>query len=92
MHVREREAVTKLNEIQQSDEQNGDRQVQAHLELDSALLAEGEFWRSEARIKWHCDGNWNTTYFHKIAKVKRGTQHIACLHKGERKLYTGSLE
>lgn len=53
---RVREATARLKSIQFEDPVDQEREMQAHLELDRALLIEEEFWRTKARIQWHCEG------------------------------------
>jgi len=37
------------------------------------------FWSEKARIKWHSDGDRNTAYFHRSAKIKQAYKKISTL-------------
>ncbi|WJX32857.1 hypothetical protein P8452_21136 [Trifolium repens] len=48
----------------------------AHISLDSALDLEECFWKEKARVNWHLEGDRNTGYFHRIAKIRNTTKLI----------------
>jgi hypothetical protein len=41
------------------------------------------FWQEKARLNWHLEGDRNTKYFHRIAKIKTSTKLITTLQDGE---------
>ncbi|XP_058783905.1 uncharacterized protein LOC131658652 [Vicia villosa] len=51
----------------------------AQVLLDTALQREECFWKERARVKWQADGDRNTRYFHRLAKIKQATRGICCL-------------
>jgi hypothetical protein len=78
-------AVKKLDSIQEEINVRGcldelfDQEKQANIDLENALNMEELYWRDKARTKWHCDGDRNTAYFHRIAKIKQTTKKISSL-------------
>jgi hypothetical protein len=55
----------------------------AQINLENALFMEELFWHEKSKVKWHCEGDRNTAYFHKIAKIRRATNQITSLRNGE---------
>ncbi|XP_058770393.1 uncharacterized protein LOC131644024 [Vicia villosa] len=51
----------------------------AQAELDIALQREEIFWKEKAHVKWKVDGDRNTRFFHRIAKIRQSTKKISCL-------------
>jgi hypothetical protein len=41
------------------------------------------FWHEKSKVQWHSEGDRNTAYFHKIAKLKQTTNHISTLRNGD---------
>ncbi|MCI29483.1 RNA-directed DNA polymerase (Reverse transcriptase), partial [Trifolium medium] len=60
-----------------------DQEKAAQVDLDKTLKLEEEFWREKARVKWLADGDRNTAYFHKIAKIRHVTKNISVLRHGD---------
>ncbi|XP_019459896.1 PREDICTED: uncharacterized protein LOC109359653 [Lupinus angustifolius] len=52
-----------------------------------ALKIEEEFWREKARVIWHTSGDRNTTYFHKVAKIRKVTKSLTLLRDGENNIW-----
>jgi hypothetical protein len=50
--------------------------------LDKALDMQEVFWKEKARINWHLEGDRNTAYFHRLAKIKNSTKLISSLRHG----------
>ena len=42
----------------------------AQIEFDKAVKFKEDIWQENAKLKWHIEGDRNTRYFHKIAKVR----------------------
>lgn len=45
-------------------------------ELNSILNQEESYWRQKARMKWICQGEWNTRFFHALVLDKRRRNRI----------------
>jgi hypothetical protein len=41
------------------------------------------FWHEKSKVKWHCEGDRNTTYFHKMAKIRKATNQITSIRNGD---------
>jgi len=54
--------------------------------LDITLTKQETFWRQKANLNWHLDGDRNTKYFHRIAKIKTSSKLITTLRDGEHTL------
>jgi len=55
-------AYKDLDEIQLKIDTNGCTDIL--LNLENALNQEEIFWHEKSKVKWHCEGDRNTTYFH----------------------------
>jgi hypothetical protein len=55
----------------------------ASANLEDALSKQEAFWQEKARLTWHLEGDRNTKYFHRLAKIKTSTKHITSLQDGE---------
>ena len=51
-----------------------DQEKLAKIKFHEAVKFEEEFRQENAKVKWHMEGDRNTRYFHKIAKVRCGTK------------------
>jgi hypothetical protein len=78
-----------LNQIQTHIQEHGhsdellleERTVVALYE--EALNKQEAFWQEKARLNWHLEGDRNTKYFHRLAKIKTSTKHITSLQDGD---------
>ncbi|KAK9912795.1 hypothetical protein M0R45_036636 [Rubus argutus] len=81
-------ARANLEEIQLDISLNGitedcsKKEVEAHNVLAKALLIQNHFWSSKAREKWVRDGDRNTGYFQRIAKIRRARSFLSHLRIG----------
>ncbi|PNX71458.1 ribonuclease H, partial [Trifolium pratense] len=50
---------------------------------EEALNRQEAFWQEKARVKWHLEGDRNTKYFHRLAKIKTSTKLITTLQDGD---------
>jgi len=81
-----------LQNIQQNIQINGPSEVnlleekEAHKKYEEALDRQEFFWKEKANLNWHLQGDRNTSYFHKIAKIKTSTKSISTLQNGEQVL------
>lgn len=85
IHKQVKKSVDKLDQIQYSINIAGgtddllNQEKLAKIELERALNIEEEFWKEKARINWHCDGDRNTAFFHRTAKIKQAFKKITSL-------------
>jgi len=88
-HVLVREAEEKLQVIQDNIDSLGhsddllEQQKKAQFDLQKALDIEESFWQEKSRINWHIHGDRNTSYFHKVTKIKQTTKLISSLRDGD---------
>ncbi|KAK2429733.1 hypothetical protein QL285_028147 [Trifolium repens] len=89
VHANVTAAEDKLHQIQLQIQQNGhtdallfEEKLAAKL-YEDALNKQEVFWQERARLNWHLEGDRNTKYFHRIAKIKSSTKSITSLHDGE---------
>ncbi|PNY03410.1 ribonuclease H [Trifolium pratense] len=54
----------------------------AQADLDIALDRQEVFWKERSKIKWQLEGDRNTAYFHRMAKIKNTTKIISSLKHG----------
>lgn len=52
-------------------------------ELQQALHYEEEYWREKSRVKWHCQGDRNTSYFHRLTKIRYASKAMSMLKVGD---------
>jgi NDP-sugar pyrophosphorylase family protein len=69
------------NQIQQSGNNNSLREIEkrAQSKLDDALKRQEWFWHEKSKVNWHVDGDRNTSYFHRIAKIKNTTKVMSSI-------------
>jgi hypothetical protein len=74
-----------VDEIQALLDSNGpsdtllDQEKIAQVSLENALHLEELFWHEKSKVKWHCEGDRNTSYFHKLAKIRQATNQITSI-------------
>ena len=92
VHGLVKDAETHLLNIQNQIDTSGhsdnllEQQKLAQLNLDTALAKEECFWKEKANVKWHVEGDRNTRFFHRTAKLKAKTNKITCMKDGEQML------
>jgi hypothetical protein len=85
VHEYVKDAEQKLQVIQAQIQNDGitddlmDLEKSAQCNLDKALDRQHEFWKEKARISWHLEGDRNTAYFHRLAKIKNTNKLISSL-------------
>ncbi|XP_019435469.1 PREDICTED: uncharacterized protein LOC109341956 [Lupinus angustifolius] len=79
-----------INDLLEQEERAPSELIQALLveeefwrEKSRALLVEEEFWREKSRVNWHTLGDRNTSFFHKVAKMRKVTNSIAMMQSGD---------
>jgi len=60
-----------------------EQQRAAHIQLENALNIEEDFWREKSKVKWHSDGDRDTKYFQRLAKIKNSSKLINTLMSGD---------
>ncbi|MCH80720.1 DUF4283 domain protein, partial [Trifolium medium] len=84
-----RQAEIKLQVIQDRIDGSGHSELlmkmekNAQMDLNNALNIEEMFWLEKSRVKWHLDGDRNTAYFHRMAKIKSTTKTINAIRDGD---------
>lgn len=63
----------------------------AKIYLEKALLKEEAFWKENARIKWHCEGDTNIAYSNKLIKIKQAIKKIYVLKIGDSITYNPNI-
>jgi hypothetical protein len=77
-------AFGKLDMIQQCISTDGCTETvlqenKAKIDLEKALVIEEAFWHEKFGVKWHCQGDRNTTFFHRTTKIKQAYKKITSL-------------
>lgn len=89
VQLRVSNAIAAVEEIQQkiSSDSSSDnlfqQEVLAQIDLQKALKFEEDLWREKARIKWHCEGDRNTGFFHRITKIRNCSKAMNMLKNGD---------
>ena len=89
IHMQVKDATAKLDAIQEEIDRDGhtdmlmEQEKQAQINLENVLNMEECFWQEKAKVKWHAEGDRNTAYFHKIAKIKNTSSLITNLMNGD---------
>ncbi|XP_019435878.1 PREDICTED: uncharacterized protein LOC109342329 [Lupinus angustifolius] len=92
IHVRVKSALAKVEEVHNNINALGqdpdmlEQEDLAQKDLHDALNIEEEFWKEKARINWHSKGDRNTSYFHKIARIRHATKAMTLLRNGDQLL------
>lgn len=60
-----------------------DQEKVAQINLENALNVEEMFWHEKSKVKWHCEGDRNTSYFHRVAKIRNVASHINTMKSGD---------
>jgi len=82
-------AVDEVNRIQQIIDTEGSsdehylQELEAQLLLTKALKYQEDVWREKARDQKFIHGDRNTTYFHRLAKIRSSKNSINFLYDGE---------
>jgi hypothetical protein len=77
--------VNKLNDIQHRIQVDGytdslfSQENLAKTELETVLNMEEAYWHEKARVKWHCEGDRNTAFFHRTSKIKQAYKKISSI-------------
>ena len=86
--MRVKEAEEKLKLLQEDIDVNGhtdnmlEQEKIAQIEYQKALDIEEAFWEEKSKTNWHLEGDRNTSYYHRITKIKQATKLITTLRDG----------
>ncbi|GAU12289.1 hypothetical protein TSUD_141970 [Trifolium subterraneum] len=89
VHTKVSNAVEKVDSIQKiiSDsgytDALGDEEKLAQISLIDALRIREHFWRDKSRSKWFIEGDRNTSYFHKLTKIRHVSNRMVRLKAGD---------
>lgn len=92
VHKLVRDTEQKVQLIQDQIQTNGhtdtllEEENLALREYEDALNRQEVFWKERANLNWHLEGDRNTKFFHKIAKIKSTSKLITSLQNGEQVL------
>lgn len=99
VHFRVEKATAAVDDIQACIDATGlsdafqKKETLAQIELQQALAAQETFWMDKARLNWFNYGDRNTTYFHKLTKIRNVSKQLSLLKLGESILYsTNAIE
>lgn len=82
-------AQAKLDLVQQQISDAGytdllfDEEGSAQKDLQIARGIQEEIWRGKSRVNWFTHGDRNTSYFHKVAKIRNSSRQINILKSGD---------
>lgn len=85
VHVLVKEVDDKLDGIQSFIDNHGmtddllEQQKTTQINLEDALNKEEALWQERVKSKWHLEGDRNTSYFHRLAKIKSKTKTITAI-------------
>lgn len=89
IHSQLKLATQKLDDIQADIDRLGyndhlmEQEKIAQINLENMLNMEEIFWKEKSKVKWHCEGDRNTTYFHRLAKIKNASSLITSMKSGD---------
>ncbi|XP_058775611.1 uncharacterized protein LOC131649884 [Vicia villosa] len=63
------------------------QELTAQKNLEKLLIMEESFWKDNAKIKWHLEGDRNTSYFHKCAKIRQAKNTITHIRTNDGMLH-----
>jgi exonuclease III len=89
VHSFVKDAEENLSNIQSHIINNGytdglrELEKNAQNRLEEALTRQDWFWQEKARVNWHVEGDRNTGYFHRIAKIRNNTKTLSSIRAGD---------
>lgn len=87
VHQKVDQAMTELDSVQKLVSSSGPsdslaaQELQAQTELQHFLNLQESLYKEKARLNWHSYGDRNSTYFHKIAKIRHSSKQMTMLRK-----------
>ncbi|GAU40165.1 hypothetical protein TSUD_292700 [Trifolium subterraneum] len=88
IHHNVKAASAKVDSLQQDIDTFGptdeliNQEKTARINFENVLNMEEIFWKEKAKVQWHCEGDRNTAYFHRLAKIRTTTSLITSLNHG----------
>ncbi|GAU46447.1 hypothetical protein TSUD_402140 [Trifolium subterraneum] len=89
VHDHVKQAETRLQIIQDKMDSSGhtntlmNMENQAKIDLDTTLNLQVMFWQEKSMINWHLEGDRNTSFFHRVTKIRNKTKILSSLRIGE---------
>jgi len=89
VHTQVTDVYKDLDEIQMKINNTGifdllmDQEKAAQINLENALNVGEMFWHEKSKVKWHSEGDRNTTFFHRVAKIRNVSSHITTMRSGD---------
>lgn len=89
IHDHVKVAKQKLDDIQAEIDNHGhndnlmQQEKNAQISLEQALNIEEMFWQQKSKVQWHSEGDRNTAYFHRVAKIKNASNLITSIKHGD---------
>ena len=89
MHDRVKISKAKVDQIQDEIDSIGHsddlmmQEKNAQFVLEQALNIEEIYWHQKSKVKWHSEGDRNTTYFHRLAKIRNASSLITSIKSND---------
>lgn len=89
IHSQLKDATQKLDNIQADIDNLGysdqlmEQERTAQIHLENILKMEEIFWKEKSKVKWHCEGDRNTAFFHRLAKIQQASSLITSMKSGD---------
>lgn len=59
------------------------QEINAKKKLEEILDKEESFWHKKSKVKWHIEGDRNTAFYHRLAKIKNSRNLITYMRNGD---------
>ncbi|XP_019455144.1 PREDICTED: uncharacterized protein LOC109356275 [Lupinus angustifolius] len=89
VHQKVKDAMNEVHTIQNCINELGqdndylDQDVLAQKNLLIALNMEEDIWKEKARVNWHINSDRNTSFFHRVTKIRQVSKSMNLLKVGE---------
>ncbi|CAL0318886.1 unnamed protein product [Lupinus luteus] len=89
LHQRVKEAWSNVDTIQRCINDNGPdndllkQESLAQISVLKALAMEEDYWKEKSRLNWQISGDRNTSFFHKVTKIRQVTKSMSIMKDGD---------
>jgi len=89
VHAHVKNAIQKVGLIQEELDISGatydllEQEKSAQIELEKTLDIEETFWQQKSKVQWHTQGDRNTSYSHRITKIRNASNLISSITNGD---------